>query len=123
MWCATRGANDSLSKARSQTSYNQPTMPSLFVLYPTPADVELFDRRYRDEHALLVKAHLGMAKFIQHPVLGSPVGKPPFHLVIELVFDSADEMQKALASSGGDLTAKHAFEISNGGPPVMLITK
>jgi uncharacterized protein (TIGR02118 family) len=98
-------------------------MPSLFVLYPMPVDVELFDRRYRDEHTLLVKAHLGMAKFVPHPVLGSPVGKPPFHLVVELAFDSGEEMRKALASSGGELTAKHAVEISNGGPPVLLITK
>lgn len=98
-------------------------MPSVFVLYPTPADVETFDRRYRDEHEVLVKEHLGMAKFHVHPVLGAVGGNPPYHLIVQLEFKSADEMEKALRSSGAQSTVAHAAEISTGGPPVALIVK
>ncbi|MEO7966098.1 MAG: EthD family reductase [Gemmatimonadaceae bacterium] len=98
-------------------------MPSVFVLYPTPTDAAVFDQRYRDEHVLLVKEHLSMAKFRPHPVLGAVGGSPPFHLVVELEFASAEDMEAALASSGGQSTAGNAFAISSGGPPIMLIVK
>jgi uncharacterized protein (TIGR02118 family) len=99
-------------------------MPTLVVLYPTPADAADFDRRYKDEHVRLVKSHLGMAKFRAHPVLGvvgGAGGTPPYHMMVELEFDSAKDMERALQSTGGQATAAHAAEISTGGPPVMLI--
>lgn len=99
-------------------------MPTLVVLYPTPTNLADFDRRYQDEHVRLVKSHLGMAKFRSHPVLGAvggAGGTPPYYMMVELEFDSATNMEKALQSTGGQATAAHAAEISSGGPPVMLI--
>lgn len=108
-------------------------MPSLVVLYPTPTDVADFDRRYQEEHVRLVKSHLGMAKFRAHPVLGvvggtgsagatgATGGAPPYHMIVELEFDSSRDMEKALQSTGGQATAAHAAEISTGGPPLILI--
>jgi uncharacterized protein (TIGR02118 family) len=99
-------------------------MPTLVVLYPTPTDVAAFDRRYQEEHVRLVKSHLGMAKFRAHPVLGvvgNAGSPPPYHLMVELEFASAKDMEKALQSTGGQATAAHATEISSGGAPVMLI--
>lgn len=98
-------------------------MPILQVLYPTPADAATFDRRYRDEHAAMVRDHLGMARFQAFRVTGSPGGPAPYHLVAHLEFDSAEQMRAALASEGGKATAAHAVEISTGGPPVFLVTE
>jgi uncharacterized protein (TIGR02118 family) len=98
-------------------------MPTVQVLYPTPTDVATFDRRYRDEHAAMVREHLGMARFQSWRVTGSPSGPAPYHLIVHLDFDSAEQMQDALGSEGGKATAAHAVEISTGGPPVFLVTE
>jgi uncharacterized protein (TIGR02118 family) len=98
-------------------------MPTLLVLYPTPTDVATFDRRYADEHLPLVRQHLGMARFGASTVLGTPAGPAPYHLIADLEFDSAEAMQAAFASEGGQLTGAHAAEISTGGPPLMLIVQ
>ena len=96
-------------------------MPTLLVLYPTPADAATFDRRYADEHAPMVGQHLSMARFRALRVVGSPAGAPPFHRVAELKFESTEAMQQALGTAGGQATAAHAVEISTGGPPVFLV--
>jgi uncharacterized protein (TIGR02118 family) len=98
-------------------------MPTLVVMYPTPADTATFDRRYADEHVALVREHLGMARFRARTVLGTPTGPAPYHLLAELEFDSAEAMQAAFASPGGRATAAHAAEISTGGAPVMLVVQ
>ena len=96
-------------------------MPTLLVLYPTPADAATFDRRYRDEHAPMVAEHMPEARFRALRVVGSPAGAPPFHRVAELTFDTDAAMQRALGTPGGQATAAHAVEISTGGAPVFLV--
>jgi hypothetical protein len=40
-----------------------------------------------------------------------------------LYFDSADSLQSAMASAGGQAAVAHAMEISTGGPPLVLIAE
>lgn len=50
-------------------------MPKLIVLYPPPADVTTFERRYHSEHAPMVVQKIpGLKKFLAAQVLGTPVG-------------------------------------------------
>lgn len=98
-------------------------MPILQVLYPVPRDVATFDRVYREEHVPLARRHLGMARFRAFGVSGAAVGPSPFHLIVHLEFESAEQLQAALGSEGGRATAAHAMEISTGGPPLFLVTE
>jgi hypothetical protein len=46
------------------TTLEDYTMPKLVVLYPPPADVTTFERRYHSEHApMVVQKEPGLKKF------------------------------------------------------------
>jgi len=99
-------------------------MPKLIVLYPPPADTEVFERRYRLEHGPMVLEKMpGLKKFVASRVLGAPGGAPPYVRVAELYFDSLESLDAARMSPGGQATVAHAMEISTGGPPVVLIAE
>jgi uncharacterized protein (TIGR02118 family) len=100
-------------------------MPKLIVLYPPPADVTTFERRYHAEHAPMVVQKIpGLKKFLAARVLGTPAGSAaPYQRVAELYFDSSESLQAAMASPGGQAAVAHAMEISTGGPPVVLIAE
>ena len=99
-------------------------MPKLIVLYPPPADVATFERRYHAEHAPMVVQKIpGLKKFVAAQVLGAPAGAPAYQRVAELYFDSMESLQAAMGSEGGQATVAHAIEISTGGAPVILIAE
>src|SRR5690348_7267527 len=99
-------------------------MPKLIVLYPPPADVATFERRYTSEHTPMVLTKIpGLKRFVAANVIGSPAGKPPYQRVAELYFDSIESLQAAMDSPGGQTTVAHAMEISTGGAPIVLIAE
>lgn len=78
------------------------------VLYPTPRDVNEFERVYAQDHVPMVTPD------------GSP---PPFHRVAELRFPSMAALQEAAASPSAQAAVAHAFSISSGGTPVFLVAE
>jgi uncharacterized protein (TIGR02118 family) len=93
------------------------------VLYPRPEDKDAFERRYAEEHVPLCEEHLpGMTRLEVFKVLGSPAGRPAYYKVVELHYPSMDALQADFGARGGAKVAKHAEEISTGGPPTILIT-
>ena len=58
----------------------------LVVLYPTPTDVEEFDRVYTDEHVPMVNEKVpNLSRWTASKVMGTPTGDaPPYHMVVEL---------------------------------------
>jgi len=99
-------------------------MPKLIVLYPPPLDVTEFERRYRLEHAPMVRDTIpGLRRFVAARVLGTPDGEAPYQRVAELYFDSLETLQSAMASPGGQAAVAHAGEISTGGAPLVLIAE
>lgn len=93
------------------------------VLYPQPQDKAEFDRRYTEEHEPLCAKNLPrMTRLSKTTVLGSPQGKPPFYLIVELAYDSMDDLNADFGGPEGKAVAKHAFEISTGGAPTILVT-
>lgn len=97
----------------------------LMVLYPTPTDVEAFDRAYTQEHAPMVNEKVpNVSRWTASKVIGTPTGDaPPYHLVAELYFPSVEDLQEAFETEGGQETAAHAVSISSGGPPVLLVSE
>ena len=96
---------------------------SLFVIYPQPADPASFDRRYREEHLPLASTALtGVTGVTTHPVLGTPSGAAPYHLITEVRFASMEALEQCAASDGGRRTFAHAASLSTGGPPLLLIS-
>ncbi len=98
-------------------------MPKLIVLYPPPADVTTFERRYHAEHTPLVLKIPGLRKFVAAKALGAPAGAPAYQRVAELYFDSMQTLQSAMGSAAGKEAVTHAGEISTGGAPVVLIAE
>lgn len=100
-------------------------MPKLIVLYPPPADVATFERRYHAEHVPMVveQALPGLRKFVPAQILATATGDALYHRIAELYFDSMDALQAAMASPGGQLAIANATAISTGGAPIVLIAE
>ena len=98
----------------------------LIVMYPTPKDMQTFERAYSNEHipmAAPIFQAAGASKVVLTKITGSPAGAPPFHRVAEIHFPSLEKLQACAASKPGQDAVAHAHKISNGGPPVLMIAE
>jgi uncharacterized protein (TIGR02118 family) len=96
----------------------------IVVLYPHPTDAEEFERAYRDQHLpMVVEKVRGVSKGVITRVVGAPGGQAPFYRMAELHFPSMEALQAAASSAGGQETIAHAFQISTGGPPIVMIAE
>jgi uncharacterized protein (TIGR02118 family) len=96
------------------------------VLYPYPRDVNVFERVYTEEHVPMVNDQnfKGIQKFVASRVVGTADGTaPPFYRLAELHFPSMEELQAAAGSASAQKVVAHAFSISSGGKPVVLIAE
>ncbi|WP_411725233.1 EthD family reductase [Methyloglobulus sp.] len=97
----------------------------LIVMYPTPTDVAIFERRYANEHVpMAVEKLAGKTRFVASLITSSPGnGQTPYHRIAEVYFPSMRDLEECLSSPGGQETAAHAVEISSGGAPVFLMAE
>src|SRR5438128_11630686 len=97
----------------------------IVVIYPRPTDLEAFEKAYVEEHVPLAMEKIkGVIKFEATKVLGTPDGStPPFFRIAELYFASMEALQESVASSGTQEAVAHAFAISTGGPPIVLVAE
>lgn len=98
----------------------------LIVLYPTPRDVNAFERAYTQDHAPMVtpQTFKGINRFVASKVVGTPDGSaPPFYRIAELHFPSMEALQAAAASAPAQEAVAHAVSISSGGKPVFLVAE
>jgi uncharacterized protein (TIGR02118 family) len=94
------------------------------VLYPTPTDLEQFNRRYEEEHLPMGQANLiGATGFSSYRILGSPGGKSPFARLTEVSFPTLRALQECAALPGAQKTLANAVEISTGGAPHFMIVE
>src|SRR5512147_1513645 len=109
----------------SLTSKEDKAMSVKFlVLYPTPTDLEQFDRRYAREHLPMGKANLmGATSLASYRILGSPAGKSPFARVTEVSFPTLKALQECAALPGAQKTMANAVEISTGGAPHFMVVE
>ena len=90
---------------------------SYFALYQTPDDPTDFEEHYFGTHVPLVEKTPGLVENRVHRVLRQFVGKPAYHLLAELVFQSPEDLQTALASpewtaAGEDLRSWGGLELA-----------
>jgi uncharacterized protein (TIGR02118 family) len=98
----------------------------IVVIYPVPRDVNAFERAYKDEHAAMVTPQNfpGLTRFVASKIVGTPDGSPPpFQRVAELYFPSIAALQAAAASAAAQKVVAHAFSISTGGNPIVLVAE
>jgi uncharacterized protein (TIGR02118 family) len=90
---------------------------SYFALYRTPDDPADFEERYFGTHVPLVEKTPGLVENRVHRVHRQFVGKPAYHLVAELVFESPEAMQTAFdspewAAAGEDLSSWGGMDLA-----------
>jgi uncharacterized protein (TIGR02118 family) len=98
----------------------------LIVMYPTPRDVDAFERAYSTEHipmAAPIFEAAGATKAVLTPISGAASGSAPFHRIAEIHFRSLEALQACAASQPGRDALADARRISNGGPPTVLIAE
>jgi uncharacterized protein (TIGR02118 family) len=98
----------------------------LVVLYPFPAEVEVFEQAYLQEHMPMVnpEALEGLTKFVGTKIIGTADGsEPAFYRIAELHFPSLEALQKAASSEGAQKAVAHALSISSGGAPLFLVAE
>lgn len=93
------------------------------VIYPRPTDADAFEKAYVEEHVPLAAEKIkGMSRFSASKVLGTPDGgEAPFCRIAELYFPSMEALQRSVASAETQEAVAHAFAISTGGPPMVLV--
>jgi uncharacterized protein (TIGR02118 family) len=98
----------------------------LIVLYPSPRDLNTFERAYTQDHVPMVTSEnfAGISRFVASKIVGTPDGSPPpFYRIAELHFPSMAVLQAAAASSSAQQAVAHAVSISTGGTPVFLVAE
>ncbi len=94
------------------------------VLYPTPKDIDAFEKVYQEDHVPMAVQKLeGKTRLVATKAIPSPQATPAFHRMAEIHFPSMDALQACLNSPGGKETVAHAIKISSGGPPIMFIAE
>ena len=89
---------------------------SYFALYRTPEDPSGFEEHYFGTHVPLVEKTPGLVENRVHRVTRQFVGKPSYHLLAELVFESPEAMEQAFGTeqwraAGEDLSAWGGMEL------------
>ncbi|AYG62782.1 EthD family reductase [Rhizobium jaguaris] len=77
-------------------------MARMVVIYPTPKNVEEFDRHYFEIHVPLAKKIPGLRKYeVNDGPIATPIGSTTIHRIGTLYFDDLAAIEKAFASSEG----------------------
>jgi uncharacterized protein (TIGR02118 family) len=91
-------------------------MTKLLVLYNKPSDPAAFDRHYLGTHMPLAQKIPRLRTFVvsREPPRMLGTGAAP-HLVVELHFDSAHDLEVGLASPEGQAAAADIQNFASGG--------
>ena len=96
----------------------------LTVLYPQPLNQEKFESDYND-HLKLLHDKTGIPSsekpYSVTRFISGPEGKPPFHLMFIMPFESQEQLERIMSSNGMQEVAADATRISTGGAPTILI--
>ena len=81
-------------------------MARMIVIYPTPTDIEAFDRHYFDVHVPLAWKLPGLRKYeINAGPVAIPSGGPSIHRIGVLAFDDMESIRAAFESPEGQAAA------------------
>ncbi len=95
-------------------------MPRLIALYNVPDDPDAFDAHYRDVHAAIIARYPNI-RDVRLTKPAGVAGRPaPFHLMAEMVFDSAADLDGALMSEAGAESAKDLRNFAGAGMSLFI---
>jgi len=95
-------------------------MPRLIALYSVPEDADAFDAHYRDVHAPIVARYPNLRDMRLSKPAGVGGRPSPFHLMAEMVFDSAADLDAALMSEPGAESAKDLRTFASAGVTMFI---
>jgi uncharacterized protein (TIGR02118 family) len=81
-------------------------MPRLIALYNAPDDTDAFDAHYRDVHTPIVARYPNLRDMRLTKPAGVAGRAPAYHLMAEMIFDTAADLDEALASEAGAESAR-----------------
>ena len=87
-------------------------MVKLVVLYRRPADVDAFEKHYREVHLPLVRKMPGLRRIELSRFTGAPMGEPRYYMMAELYFDDPAAMRNALGSEEGKAAGKDIMSVA-----------
>ena len=92
------------------------------VIYPTPTDVQAFEKLYAEEHVpMAVKNFKGKTKIVATKVRDSlDKSQPKYYRYVEVYFPSREALDSCIASAEAQETFSHGAKISSGGKPMIL---
>ncbi|AVA25045.1 EthD family reductase (plasmid) [Rhizobium sp. CB3171] len=80
-------------------------MARMVVIYPTPKNIEEFDRHYFEVHVPLAKKIPGLRKYeVSDGPIATVVGGSTIHRIGTLYFDDLAAIERAFASPEGQAT-------------------
>lgn len=97
-------------------------MVKLVVAYGAPEDPAAFDQHYADTHWALAEKIPNLRRFEAGKVMGTADGSPPpYYFIAELVFDSPEALQAAMATPEGEAAAADVGNFATGGATLMIV--
>ena len=90
-------------------------MVKLKALFGPPADPEAFEEYYANQHLPLAAKIPNVQRFESGRVHAVDDGKPPYHRIAELWFESAERMGEALSSPEGEAATVDLPNFATGG--------
>jgi uncharacterized protein (TIGR02118 family) len=95
-------------------------MPRLIVLYKAPEDSDAFDAHYRDVHTPIVSRYPNLRDLRLSKLGGVGGRESEYYLMAEMVFDSAADLDEALASEAGAASAKDLRNFAGAGVTMFI---
>ncbi len=95
-------------------------MHILTVLYGQPEDPAAFDSHYQDTHAPLVDKIEGVRGWTYRKLDSMDGSTPPYYLIAELTFDSAEQLQSSMGSAEGQAAANDVPNFASGGATMLV---
>ena len=90
-------------------------MVRLIALFNTPEDPAAFDAHYRDVHTPIVRRYPGLRELRLSKLSGAGGLPTPFYLMAEMVFDSREALDEAIASEAGRQSGRDLRNFAMGG--------
>ncbi len=95
-------------------------MVKVLTLFGIPEDTDKFDEYFEDTHLALIKALPDVYQLIINRVAGVAVGDLPYYLIVEIHFQSDQQMQSSLISEPGLAMARNYSIFATGGTTVLF---
>ncbi|MCC6617531.1 MAG: EthD family reductase [Chloroflexi bacterium] len=95
-------------------------MPRLVALYNVPEDPTAFDAHYSDVHSPIVARYPNLRDVRLTRPLGVAGRPAPYHLVVEMIFDTDADLAAALSSEAGIESARDLRNFASAGVTLFI---